>query len=88
MAKILPPSSANVTESESLILPEPSEPHRPVMGLLYLVFTMKVYGGVSALMLVPKQCKQNTTKREYSECELQHHSVNTYVCLSRHVQKN
>ena len=50
--------------------------------------TMRLYGGVSALMLVPKQCQQNTTKREYSECELQHHSVNSYACLSRHVQKD
>jgi hypothetical protein len=32
----LPPSSADVTESGSLNLPEPSGPHRPVMGLLYL----------------------------------------------------
>jgi hypothetical protein len=28
--------SANVMESGSLNLPEPSGPHRPVMGLLYL----------------------------------------------------
>jgi hypothetical protein len=35
----LPPSSADVTESGSLNLPEPSGPHRPVMGLLYLFFT-------------------------------------------------
>jgi hypothetical protein len=32
----LPPSSADVTESGSLNLPEPSGPHRPVMGLLSL----------------------------------------------------
>jgi hypothetical protein len=36
MADNLPPSSADVTESGSLNLPEPSGPHRPVMGLLYL----------------------------------------------------
>jgi hypothetical protein len=30
----LPPSSADVTESGSLNLPEPSGPHRPVMGSL------------------------------------------------------
>jgi hypothetical protein len=35
--KHLPPSSADVTESGSLNLPEPSGPHRPVMGLLYLL---------------------------------------------------
>jgi hypothetical protein len=34
-AEILPPSSADVTESGSLNLPELSEPHRPVMGMLY-----------------------------------------------------
>jgi hypothetical protein len=33
MADNLPPSSADVTESGSLNLPEPSGPHRPVMGL-------------------------------------------------------
>jgi hypothetical protein len=32
----LPPPSADVTESGSLNLPEPSEPHRLVMGMLYL----------------------------------------------------
>jgi hypothetical protein len=31
-----PPSSADVTESGNLNIPEPSGPHRPVMGLLYL----------------------------------------------------
>jgi hypothetical protein len=36
MADNLPPSSADVTESGSLNLPEPSGPHRPVMGLLYI----------------------------------------------------
>jgi hypothetical protein len=36
MADNLPPSSADVTESGSLNLPEPSGPHRHVMGLLYL----------------------------------------------------
>jgi hypothetical protein len=35
----LPPSSADVTESESLNLPEPFAPHRPVMGMLYLYST-------------------------------------------------
>jgi hypothetical protein len=38
MAVNLPSSTANVTESGSLNLPEPSEPSgplRPVMGLLY-----------------------------------------------------
>jgi hypothetical protein len=33
MADNLPPSSADVTESRSLNLPESSGPHRPVMGL-------------------------------------------------------
>jgi hypothetical protein len=37
MADNLPPSIADVTESGSLNLPEPSGPHRPVMGLLYLL---------------------------------------------------
>jgi hypothetical protein len=31
-----PPSSADVTESGSLNLPEPSGPHRPVMGMVCL----------------------------------------------------
>jgi hypothetical protein len=33
----LPPSSADVTESRSVNLPELSGPHRPVMGLLLLL---------------------------------------------------
>jgi hypothetical protein len=36
MADNLQPSSANVKESGSLNLPEPSGPHRPVKGLLFL----------------------------------------------------
>jgi hypothetical protein len=32
----LPPSSADVTESGSLNLPEPSVSHRPVMGMLFI----------------------------------------------------
>jgi hypothetical protein len=36
MADNLPPSNADVTEYGSLNLPEPSGPHRHVMGLLYL----------------------------------------------------
>jgi hypothetical protein len=35
----LPLSSADVTESGSLNLSEPSGPYRAVMGLLYLLFT-------------------------------------------------
>jgi hypothetical protein len=35
MADNLPPSSADVTESGNLNLPEPSGTHRPVMELLY-----------------------------------------------------
>jgi hypothetical protein len=33
-----PPSSADVTKSGSLNLPEPSGPHRPVMGMLCLFY--------------------------------------------------
>jgi hypothetical protein len=40
MADNLPPSSADVTESGSLNFPEPAGPYRPVMGLLYLYFTV------------------------------------------------
>jgi hypothetical protein len=36
MADNLPPSSADVMQSGSLNLPEPSGPHKPVVGLLYL----------------------------------------------------
>jgi hypothetical protein len=36
MADILPTSSADVMESGSLNLSEPSGAHRPVMGLLYI----------------------------------------------------
>jgi hypothetical protein len=37
-----PPSSADVTESGSLTLPEPSGPHRPVMVLLHLFIMVNV----------------------------------------------
>jgi hypothetical protein len=37
MADNLQPSSADVTESASLYIPELSGPHRPVMGLLYFL---------------------------------------------------
>jgi hypothetical protein len=40
MADNLPPLSANVMESRSLNLPESSGPHRPVMGLLYLLHSV------------------------------------------------
>jgi hypothetical protein len=36
MADNLPPTSADVTVSGILNLPEPSGPHRLVMGMLYL----------------------------------------------------
>jgi hypothetical protein len=36
-----PPSSADVTESGSLNLPELSGPHKPVMGMLYFFFVTK-----------------------------------------------
>jgi hypothetical protein len=39
MVDNLPPSRADVTESGILNLPEPSEPHRPVIGLLTFTFT-------------------------------------------------
>jgi hypothetical protein len=42
MAENLPPSSADVTESGSLNLPEHSGPHRAVMGLLCLfIFSLE-----------------------------------------------
>jgi hypothetical protein len=41
MADNLPPSSADVTESGSLNLPQPSGPHGPVMGLLYLYLYLR-----------------------------------------------
>jgi hypothetical protein len=40
-AENLPLSSADVTESGSLNLPEPSGPHMPVMGLLYLIVLLE-----------------------------------------------
>jgi hypothetical protein len=47
MADNLPLSSVDVTESGTLNLPEPSGPHRPVMGLFYLyhyLFTFTLNG--------------------------------------------
>jgi hypothetical protein len=54
MADNLPPSSADVTESGSLNLPEPSGPHRPVMEtlpLLYLLPEQHQYGDTANLSL-------------------------------------
>jgi hypothetical protein len=45
-ADSLPPSSADVTKSGSLNLPELSGPHRPVMGLLYFLLAVHVSGAV------------------------------------------
>jgi hypothetical protein len=43
-AENLTPASADVTESGSLNLPEPSEPHRPVMGMhLYIYIYIYIY---------------------------------------------
>jgi hypothetical protein len=39
----LQPSSADVTESGSLNLPELFGPHRPVMGLIYLYLFFPAY---------------------------------------------
>jgi hypothetical protein len=41
MVDNLPPSSADVTESGSLNLPETSGPHRPIMGLFYLFYVLQ-----------------------------------------------
>jgi hypothetical protein len=38
----LPPSTADITETGSLNLPEPSGSHRPVMGMLYLYFCIQI----------------------------------------------
>jgi hypothetical protein len=43
MADNLPLSSVDVIETGSRNLPEPSGPHRPVMGLLYFTFIFQ-YG--------------------------------------------
>jgi hypothetical protein len=44
MADNLPPSSADDMESGNLNLPEPSGPHRTVMGLLYLyLYLLDIY---------------------------------------------
>jgi hypothetical protein len=36
----LPSSRADIMESGRLNLPEPSRPHRPVMGMFYLYFLL------------------------------------------------
>jgi hypothetical protein len=46
MADNLPPSSADVMQSGSLNLPEPSGPHRPVMWMLYLFTGLLLPGSV------------------------------------------
>jgi hypothetical protein len=51
MADNLPPSSADITESGSLNLPELSEPHRPVMGMFYLYLYLSLSLHVCVLVL-------------------------------------
>jgi hypothetical protein len=41
MADNVPPSSADVTKSGSLNVPQPSGPHRPVMGFPFTFRDMK-----------------------------------------------
>jgi hypothetical protein len=53
MADILPPSSADVTESGNLNLPEPSGPHTPVMGILYLLLSVKVSPLIAVMARIP-----------------------------------
>jgi hypothetical protein len=43
MTDKLPPSSADVTESGSIKVPEPSGSHRPVMGKLYLLSLILIF---------------------------------------------
>jgi hypothetical protein len=43
MADNLPPSSADVTESGSLNLPEPSGPHRLVLGIIYFLHPVTAF---------------------------------------------
>jgi hypothetical protein len=57
MAEHLPPSSADVTESESCNLPETSGPHRPVMGLLYLYLFMKCVSYLPVTFFHNSRCK-------------------------------
>jgi hypothetical protein len=45
MADNLPPSSADVTESGSLNLPEPSDPYRPVMDYFTFTFNYPNFAG-------------------------------------------
>jgi hypothetical protein len=55
MADNLPPSSADVTESGSLNLPEPPGHHRPVMGLLYLLCISYLFGFVAYEILAAQK---------------------------------
>jgi hypothetical protein len=49
MADNLPPSSADVTESGSRNIPEPSGPHRPVMDYLTFLKIFKEYTKLTVL---------------------------------------
>jgi hypothetical protein len=64
MADNLPPSSADVTESGSLNLAEPSGPHRAVMGMLYLYlwYVNFIYIGI----LLKRNKKQGDSVGFYS----------------------
>jgi hypothetical protein len=68
----LPPSSADVTESGILNLPEPSGPHRPVMGMLTFFLHVSIItcsssgGATQAALVILRACYQ------YSETNVIH----------------
>jgi hypothetical protein len=76
MADSIPPSSADVTESGSLNLPEPSGPHRPVMGLFYLFLLLLLVDNVWQLVLLNRiitVCAHRQAGHKRQERRTEHH---------------
>jgi hypothetical protein len=69
MADNLLPSSADVAEPGSLNLPEPSGPHRPVMGLLYLYLLLQcvIYSYICSGRTDSKLCMTSGFHRDVGE---------------------
>jgi hypothetical protein len=61
MTDNLPPSSADVTESGNLNLPEP---HRPVMGLLYFYLFIPKFKVIKDIAM----CRYRTSVYRHNQC--------------------
>jgi hypothetical protein len=68
MADNLPPSSADVPQSGSLNIPEPSGPHRLVIGMLYLTFTLPLDQQLIFMTIDSIRTSQQALLKRYTYC--------------------